>query len=137
MNSLAEFHTETMAIARRASDIVNEPIVRDGYVMSGRPAAMAYVNLASMAGGRLKRWFPFASMHDEAFLRIYAEARLIVAECLKRKYEARRDRKKYDHLADATEKINRMVSEKLEAVTNEVKRLSAAESEGAARNDDV
>lgn len=126
-----------MAIAKQAADIVNDPIVRNGYVSSGRPAAMAYVNLASMAGGRLKRWFPFASMRDEAFLRIYAKARLIVAECLKRKYEARRDRKVYDHLADATEKINRMVSDNLESVRSEVKQLMLNEDEGAARNDSV
>lgn len=107
--SLAEVHDQSMAITKVASDLVNEPIVQNGYMMSGQTPAVAFINVASMAKKRLSVYFPIADWKDPLFERLMAEAKLICAQCIHLKYECRERRQPYDHLKDATLRIRKMV----------------------------
>lgn len=107
--SLAEVHDQSMAITKVASDLVNEPIVQNGYMMSGQTPAVAFINVASMAKKRLSVYFPIADWKDPLFERLMSEAKLICAQCIHLKYECRERRQPYDHLKDATLRIRKMV----------------------------
>lgn len=107
--SLAEVHSQSMAITKMASDLVNEPLVQNGYMLSGQTPAVAFINVTSMAKKRLQQFFPAANWKDPLFERLMSEAKLICAECIHLKYECRERRQPYDHLKDATIRIQKLV----------------------------
>lgn len=106
---LAEVHSQSMAIQKAASDLVNEPIVQQGYMLSGQTPAVAFVNVTSMAKKRLRALFPVADWKDPLYERLLSEAKLIAAECIHLKYECRERHQPYDHLKDCTIRIQKMV----------------------------
>lgn len=108
--SLADVSKRALDITHEAMDIVNLPIVKTGYQMSGQPAQVAFLNVNSMAKQRLGKYFPAANWNDPLYATLMAEAKLICAECIKLKYECRERRQPYDHLDDATQRIRAMVA---------------------------
>lgn len=121
--SLAEVHNQSMAITKAASDLVNEPIVQNGYMLSGQTPAVAFINVASMAKKRLSVYFPIADWKDPLFERLMAEAKLICAECIHLKYECRERRQPYDHLKDATIRIRKMVRDMFIQYSDHINKL--------------
>lgn len=107
--AVSEVHDQNMVIQKQASDLVAEPIVQEGYMRSGQSPATAFINVNSMARKRLASIFPAVDWKDPLFERILVEARLICAQCIKRKYVCRENRTPYDHLKDATILIQKMV----------------------------
>lgn len=122
--TLTEVHDQSVAISKMASDLVNEPIVQNGYLMSGQNAAVAFINVSSMARKRLSQIFPTADWKDPLFERLMAEARLIAAECIHLKYECRERRQPYDHLKDCTLRIQKMVRDKFVEYSQGIKQLT-------------
>lgn len=108
--SLDDVNKRAIDITHEAMDIVNLPIVKAGYQMSGQPAQVAFLNVNSMAKQRLGKFFPAANWKDPLYATLMAEAKLICAECIKLKYECRERRQPYDHLDDATQRIRSMVA---------------------------
>lgn len=122
--SLTEVHEQSMAITKMATDICNEPIVQNGYMMSGQTPAVVFVNMDSMAKKRLRALFPAANWKDPIFERLLAEAKLIVAECIHLKYECRERRQPYDHLKDCTLRIQKMVRDMFVQYSEQIKRIA-------------
>lgn len=108
--SLDDVNKRAIDITHEAMDIVNLPIVKAGYQMSGQPAQVAFLNVNSMAKQRLGKFFPAANWKDPLYATLMAEAKLICAECIRLKYECRERRQPYDHLGDATQRIRSMVA---------------------------
>lgn len=121
--TLQEVHSQSMAITKMATDLVAEPLVQNGYMMSGQTGATAYINVTSMAKKRLAKLFPTADWKQPIFERLMAEAKLICAQCIHLKYECRERRQPYDHLKDATERINHLVKNSLKDYTDTIKKL--------------
>ncbi len=82
---------------RRASDLVALDVVREGYMAHGHPADLGFIHLNSMTNSRIKKAFPLADKSEPLFRILYAKGKRIVGEGLVKKYEARRDGKKFDH----------------------------------------
>lgn len=123
--TLAEAHDQSMAILKMATDLVNEPIVQNGYLMSGQIPQRVYINVDSMAKKRLKAIFPAANWKDPLFERMLAEAKLIAAECIHLKYECRERRQPYDHLKDCSERIKKLVRDVFVEYSKSIKQLVA------------
>lgn len=123
--SLQEVHTQSMAITRMATDLVNEPIVQNGYMLSGQTPAVAFINVNSMAKKRLAGLFPTADWTHPVYERLMAEAKLIAAECIHLKYECRERRQPYDHIKDCTIRIQKMVRDKFLEFSETVAKLSS------------
>lgn len=121
--SIAEVQDRALAIVHEAMDIVNLPIVKEGYQMSGQPAQVAFLNVNSMAKQRLGKLFPAANWKDPLYATLMAEAKLICAECIKLKYECRERRQPYDHLKDATERIRAMVKRQFNSYADAIDKL--------------
>lgn len=121
--SIQEVHEQSLAITKMATDLVNEPIVQTGYMMSGQSGQTAFINVMSMAKKRLSVYFPAANWKDPLYERLMAEAKLICAECIHLKYECRQRRQPYDHLKDATERIRKMVRDIFNVVADTVNKL--------------
>lgn len=121
----SEFRTQTNLILRQATDLVNQPIVQQGYALKGLAPNLAYVHLDTMAYTRLKKIFPVMNKRDLLFSRLMAEAKLIVAEHIVRKYESRLAGIDYDYKKDLDFKIPLMVREKRQAYENTIKKLEA------------
>ena len=121
--TLREVHSQSMAITKMATDLVAEPLVQNGYMMSGQTGATAFINVTSMAKKRLAKLFPTADWKQPVFERLMAEAKLICAQCIHLKYECRERRQPYDHLKDATERINHLVKNSLKDYTDTIKKL--------------
>lgn len=107
--SIAEVRAQNKEIVKVATDLVNEPIVQNGYMLSGQVPAVAFINVSSMAKKRLVKFFPAANWKDPLFERLMAEAKLICAECIHLKYECRERRQPYDHLKDADIRVAKLV----------------------------
>ena len=118
-----EFDRQTGIISRRATDLCSCPTIQDGYEISGHHKATAIVNMSTMAEKRIKSHFPKYRREDPIMMRLCAQARYLVAECLKLKYECRAQRKEYDHLRDATVKIDRLVRVFYDKYRTEVKKI--------------
>lgn len=127
--SLQEVHSQSMAINKMATDLVAEPIVQEGYMLSGQNANVAFINVQGMAKSRLKSIFPTADWKDPIYERLLMEARLIAAECIHLKYECRKRRQPYDHLLDCTKRIQKMVRDKFLAYSEQIKQLPAEVSD--------
>ena len=121
--SIQEVHEQSLAITKMATDLVNEPVVQTGYMMSGQSGQTAFINVMSMAKKRLSAYFPAANWKDPLYERLMAEAKLICAECIHLKYECRQRRQPYDHLKDATERIRKMVRDIFNTVADTVNKL--------------
>lgn len=121
--SLAEVHSQSLAITKMATDLVNEPIVQTGYMMSGQSGQTAFINVMSMAKKRLSAYFPAADWKDPLYERLMAEAKLICAECIHLKYECRQRRQPYDHLKDATLRIRKMVRDTFNSYADTINKL--------------
>ena len=122
--SLAEVHDQSMTIVKMATDLANEPIVQNGYLMSGQRPAVVFVNMDSMAKKRLRPLFPAAHWKDPLFERILAEAKLIAAQCIHLKYECRERRQPYDHLKDCTLRIQKFVRDMFLEYSDSIKKLT-------------
>lgn len=107
--TIAEVRQQSALINKMATDIVAEPIVQNGYMLSGQNGQTAYINIMSMAKKRLLKIFPVADLKEPLYERLMAEAKYICAECIHRKYECRERRQPYDHLKDATILIENMI----------------------------
>lgn len=107
--SLEDVQTQTKAITTAATDILNTPTVQSGYQNGGQSGHTAFINAMSMAKKRMERLFPLADWKDPLYARLMAEAKYICAECIKLKYECRARRQPYDHLQDATIRIQKLV----------------------------
>lgn len=127
--SIADVQGRALAITHEAMDVVNLPIVKEGYQMSGQPAQVAFLNVNSMAKQRLAKFFPAANWKDPLYATLMAEAKLICAECIKLKYECRERRQPYDHLADATERIRAMVKRHYNEYADTIGKLPEAVDE--------
>ena len=123
-NTLKEFHDETMAINAEAVAIAQDPVVVEGYKNTSQDPKRAEQHISGIAWRRLGHWYAVYNPKDEALLRIYAMTRKLAAECIKRKYEARRDRKNYDLALDMDIKAQKMIATNLPKIRDEVKRLS-------------
>lgn len=121
--TVSDVIAQNKAIQRLATDIINLPLIQEGYLRSGQSPATAYINMNSMAKKRLVALFPTANWSDPLFDRLMVEARYICAECLKLKYECRERRAPYDHLKDATIRIKKMVRDNFIAYDNAIKKL--------------
>lgn len=126
--SLAEVHEQSLAIIKMATDLVNEPIVQNGYLLSGQTPATVFVNIDSMAKKRLRPLFPAANWKDPLFERVLAEAKLIAAQCIHLKYECRERRQPYDHLKDCTLRIQKMIRDMFLTYSESVKKLATVET---------
>lgn len=122
--SLADVRDRALAITHEAMDIVNLPVVKEGYQMSGQPAQIAFLNVNSMAKQRLGKFFPTADWKDPLFETLMAEAKLVCAECIKLKYECRNRRQPYDHLKDATERIRALVKRQFNQYADTINKLA-------------
>ena len=131
--TVSEVHTQNMAIQKMATDLVALPIVQEGYLRSGQAPATAYINVNSMARKRLHTLFPTADWNDPLFERLMVEARYICAECIKLKYECRERRTPYDHLKDATIRINKMVRDNFVKYEESIKKLEGTNVEQPAK----
>ena len=121
--TVSEIHEQNMLIQKAATDIVAEPIVQEGYMRSGQSPATAFINVNSMARKRLNTIFPAADWKEPLMERILVEARHICAECLKLKYQCRENRTPYDHLKDATIRIQKMVRDNFVKYGEHIKKL--------------
>ena len=89
---------QTLAlIEKQAGDLVASQVVREGYMAHGHPADLGFIHLNSMTNSRIKKAFPLANKSEPLFRILYAKGKHIVGEGLVKKYEARRDGKKFDH----------------------------------------
>lgn len=122
--NLTEVHDQSRAILKMATDLVNEPIVQTGYMMSGQTGSTAFINVTSMAKKRLGGIFPSADWRDPLYERLLAEAKMIAAECIHLKYECRERRQPYDHLKDCTIRIKKMVRDKFNEYQNTIKEIT-------------
>ena len=122
--TITEWTHQTQEITRMATDTMALPMITDGYALGGHPASLAYVHLNSMAMSRLKKHFPAIDQHDPLMARLIAEAKLIVAKCMLVKYECRARRQTYKHLDDITVKITKLVRDRLDVLTEEVRALT-------------
>lgn len=123
--NLAEVHEQSLTISKMAADLMNEPIVQEGYMLSGKVPAMAFINAASMAKKRLRGLFPVADFTEPLYERLMAEAKLIAAECVHLKYECRKRNQPYDHLKDCTIRIQKMVRDMFVQYSEMIKALEA------------
>ena len=121
--SLQDVRQQSKAITTMATDLLNEPIVQEGYALSGQCGQTAFINAMAMAKKRLIHFFPGADWKDPLYERMMAEAKLICAECIHLKYECRERRQPYNHLIDATERIRKMVRDKFVDYENDIKRI--------------
>ena len=121
--SLDDVRAQSKAIAKMATDIVAEPIVQEGYMRSGQSGHTASINVMSMARGRLRAVFPTADFKDPLFERLFAEAKYICAECIRRKYECRARCQKYDHIKDATLTIAAMLQRTFKEASEHIKAI--------------
>lgn len=122
--AITEFLAETKKIVRQATDIMANPLISDGYALSGMPSSLAFVHLTMMANKRLKYHFPCFDQTDPVFGRLLAEAKLIVAKCMLVKYECRARRQAYNHLEDMTVQINKLVRDRFDMYKEQIKKLS-------------
>ena len=121
--SLADVRAQSRAITKMATDIVAEPIVQTGYMMSNQSGQTAFINIMSMAKKRLTKLFPAADWTDPLYERLMAEAKYICAQCIHLKYECRERRQPYDHLKDATIRIEKMVRDMFNTYADTVNML--------------
>jgi hypothetical protein len=103
---LTDWNAKTAMINRESTDIVNIPLVMNGYAQSGKPASLVFTNLQQMAIARFRQHFELADPKDPLFARIMAEIKKICANHIKAKYEARLLKQKYDHLKAATLEVS-------------------------------
>ena len=82
---------------RHATDLVATDVVRDGYMEHGHPASLGFQHLSTMTSSRIRKQFPLADKSEPLFAVLYAEGKVIAAEEIVKKYEARRDGKNYDY----------------------------------------
>ena len=121
--SLDDVNKRAIDITHEAMDIVNLPIVKAGYQMSGQPAQVAFLNVNSMAKQRLGKFFPAANWKDPLYATLMAEAKLICAECIKLKYECRERRQPYDQLGDATQRVRSMMARRFNDYADTISKL--------------
>ena len=121
--TVSEVHDQNMVIQKAATDLVAEPIVQEGYMRSGQSPATAFINVNSMARKRLHNIFPAADWKEPLMERILVEARLICAECIKLKYVCRENRTPYDHLKDATIRIQKMIRDNFIKYGEHIKKI--------------
>lgn len=133
--SIQEVREQSRAIVTMATDLLAEPIVQEGYAMSGQCGQTAFINAMAMAKKRLIHFFPAADWKEPLFERIMAEAKLICAECIHLKYECRERRQPYNHLVDATERIRKMVRDKYDEYESGIKRIVMEGNDGLEGND--
>jgi hypothetical protein len=81
-----------------------------------------------MARKRLNTIFPAADWKEPLMERILVEARHICAECLKLKYQCRENRTPYDHLKDATIRIQKMIRDNFVKYGEHIKKLRAEDA---------
>lgn len=110
--TVSEIHEQNMLIQKAATDLVAEPIVQEGYMRSGQSPATAFINVNSMARKRLHAIFPAADWKEPLMERMLVEARHICAQCIHLKYVCRENRVPYNHLKDATIRIQKMIRDK-------------------------
>lgn len=127
--TVSEVHEQNMLIQKAATDLVAEPIVQEGYMRSGQSPATAFINVNSMARKRLAHIFPAADWKEPLMERILVEARHICAECIKLKYECRERRVPYDHLKDATIRIQKMVRDNFIKYSDHIKQIRGTTEE--------
>lgn len=90
---------QTLAlIEKKAGDLVASQVVREGYMAHGHPADLGFIHLNSMTNSRIRKHFPLFVKEETLYRILYAKGKLIVGQGLVKKYEARRDGKKFDHL---------------------------------------
>lgn len=126
--SLAEVKEQTALIGKMATDLVAEPVVQEGYMLSGQPGQTAYINVMSMAKKRLLKIFPTADFHEPVFARLMAEAKYICANCIHLKYECRARNQPYDHIKDATISVENMVRRHFVEYSKTIKALEDADA---------
>lgn len=106
--STFEWTNQVAIINRKATDLVNLDVVKDGYMVSGKPSSMAFMNLNQMTSSRMKKHFPFYDRNDPLFAMLEARVKLKVGEGMVKKYEARRSGTRFDH--------NKWINEQTELV---------------------
>ena len=126
ITTLAGWEQETKALNRKATDIMSEPIIQDGYQKSGKTASISYVHLTMMAISRLKKHFPLFDAKDPVMARLLAEAKVEVAKCMLLKYECRAQRKSYDHLRDCDVQVNKVVRDHYDRYVKDLKEIGYA-----------
>jgi len=129
--TIEEVRSQSREISTMATDLLNEPIVQNGYMQSGQPGQTAFINAASMAKKRLQAYFPTADWKDPLYERLMAEAKYICARCIHLKYECRERRQPYDHIKDATESVKSMVARMFNDYNDTIKRIEASENDSS------
>ena len=92
-----ELNSVLATLERRATDLVNSDVVREGYMVHGHPAELGFQHLASMTTSRLKKRFPLFDRTEPLFRILWVQGRVIVGEELVNKYKARSVGDKYDY----------------------------------------
>lgn len=92
-----ELENKLSVIEKRASDLVNTPTVRDGYIKGGHPASLAFQHLNVMTQSRLKKNFPNFNRTNPLMRILWAQGKLIVGEEILNKYKHRLSGEPYDY----------------------------------------
>jgi hypothetical protein len=120
---LVEYEQQTKSLMKMATDIINVPIVLEGYQLSGRPGNTVFMNVDAMAWSRVIKHFPMAQKNDSLFERVRAEFRKIAAECVLKKYQMRQARISYNHIKECDEACKRWIYDNIENQREIVKLL--------------
>lgn len=118
------YRKQTSLITKEATDIVNCPVVMDGYIQSGKPSSMVFMNLQGMAQSRVRKYFMLSDPTDPVFQRVIAEIKKICAMCIKHKYETRAKRISYNHIQDADRLTKLWMQANLDNVRKEYLKLT-------------
>ena len=113
------YECHTAEIVKQSHDMVNIPIVINGYMRSGKPSATVFMNLQAMAQSRVRKYFMLADPKDPLIKRLIAEVKKICAECIVKKYEARENRISYNHIRDADIKTHEWMKLNLDSLKRE------------------
>lgn len=107
---------EAKKISKQATDLVSADTIRTGYLRSGKPAQLGFVNLAKMTERSMKKILPSYDCTNAFHQYIKARVKLAMAQLLEAKFRAREEGTPFDQDLIRQQLLNHI----METVDNEV-----------------
>lgn len=128
-HTIEELSQALMLMEKRAGDLVNSQVVREGYQAHGHPVSLGFQHLNTMTSSRIKKQFPLFDRTEHLFRILWAQGKLIVGEELVKKYESRKAGKEYDYTKAINRRFKKMFSD-IEAYREKLRELKYEDSYG-------
>lgn len=126
-HTLAELNQTLKVLEKRATDLINLDVVREGYLSHGHPASLGFQHLNTMTNSRIKKRIPLFDKTDPVMRILWVKTREIVGEEIVNKYKARREGKSYNYMKAIDKRIAVLFND-IEKYKDVVRELEYAES---------